>query len=364
LPRTILHGVERYVRNVAEDLRDIHVVIKNNEAKLDGLDKEQNKQFKQASDWQDETTTSLKRLREDGGTTYQEVKGVRKEQEDRQQRDERQSILTWLTPTDYTAQQHDFVSRRQAGTGQWLLDSAEFQAWLETDKQTLFCPGIPGAGKTILTSIVVQELTTRFRNDESIGIAYLYCNFRRQDEQKVDDLLASLLKQLSQERTFLPDSVETLYGKHKDKRTRPSFDEISRTFQTVTAIFSKVFIIIDALDECRTTDGCQTRLLTEIFLAQANSRANIFATSRFMPEVVEKFEGSISLEIRASEEDVRRYLDSHMFRLPAFVRRNPDLQEEINIGIVLLVKGMWVPYIRIQDEALTCFKVPPCTALS
>jgi hypothetical protein len=339
LSRTILHGIERYVRNVAEDLRDIHVVIKNNEAKLDG--------FKQASEWQDETTTSLKRLCEDGGTTYQEVKGVRKEQEDRQQRDERQSILTWLSPTDYTAQQHDFVSRRQAGTGQWLLDSAEFQAWLETDKQTLFCPGIPGAGKTILTSIVVQELTTRFRNDESIGVAYLYCNFRRQDEQKVDDLLASLLKQLSQERTFLPDSVETLYEKHKNKRTRPSFDEISRTFQSVTAIFSKVFIIIDALDECRTTDGCQTRLLTEIFLAQANSRANIFATSRFMPEVVEKFEGSVSLEIRASEEDVRRYLDRHMFRLPAFVRRNPDLQEEIKIGIVLLVKGMWVPYVRI-----------------
>jgi cell division protein FtsB len=340
LPRTILHGVERYVRNVAEDLRDIHVIIKNNEAKLDGLDKEQNKQFKQASDWQDETTASLKRLREDGGTIYQEVKGVRKDQEDRQQRDKRQSILTWLTPTDYTAQQHDFVSRRQAGTGQWLLDSAEFRAWLETDKQTLFCPGIPGAGKTILTSIVVQELTTRFRNDESIGIAYLYYNFRRQDEQKVDDLLASLLKQLSQERTFLPDCVETLYENHKEKRSQPSFDEISRTFQSVTAIFSKVFIIIDALDECRTTNGCRTKLLTEIFSAQANSKANIFATSRFMPEVIEKFEGSISLEIRASEEDVQRYLDSHMFRLPAFVRRNPDLQEEIKMRIVLLVKGM------------------------
>jgi hypothetical protein len=59
-----------------------------------------------------------------------------------------------------------------------------------------------------------------------------------------------------------------------------------------------------------------------------------------MPEVTEKFKGSISLEIRASEEDVRRYLDSHLFRLPAFVSRRPDLQEEIKTGIVLLVKGM------------------------
>jgi hypothetical protein len=47
-------------------------------------------------------------------------------------------------------------------------------AWVETDKRTLFCPGIPGAGKTILTLIVVEELFTRFENDGSIGIAYLY----------------------------------------------------------------------------------------------------------------------------------------------------------------------------------------------
>jgi hypothetical protein len=119
----------------------------------------------------------------------------------------------------------------------------------------------------MLTAITIDDLTMRFEHEADIGITYLYCNFRRQDEQKADHLLASLLKQLSQERTSLPDSVKALYEKHKDKRTRPSFDEISRTFQSVVAMFSKVFIVIDALDECRTTDGCGTRLLTEIFLA-------------------------------------------------------------------------------------------------
>jgi hypothetical protein len=60
-------------------------------------------------------------------------------------------------------------------------------------------------------------------------------------------------------------------------------------------------------------------------------------TSRFIPEITEKFEGSISREIRASEEDVQRYLDSHMFRLLGFISRNLELQEEIKTGIVLLV---------------------------
>ena len=255
---------------------------------------------------------------------------------------ERRIILDWLTNIDYASQQSDFINRRQVGTGQWLIDSEEYQTWVQTPKETLFCPGIPGAGKTILTAIIIDDLTMRFQSEADIGIAYLYCNFRRQDEQNADHLLASLLKQLSQKRTSLPDSVKALYEKHKDQRTRPSFDEISRTFQSVAITFSKVFIVIDALDECRTTDGCRTRLLTEIFLAQAKSRANVFATSRFMPEVTEKFEGSISLEIRAGEEDVRRYLEGHMFRLPGFVVRGPELQEEIKTNIVKAVDGMYV----------------------
>ncbi|RDW67885.1 hypothetical protein BP6252_09281 [Coleophoma cylindrospora] len=69
---------------------------------------------------------------------------------------QRQTILDWLTPIDYITRQQDSIRRRQAGTGQWLLDSKEFQSWLSTDKQTLFCPGIPGAGKTILTFLLAE----------------------------------------------------------------------------------------------------------------------------------------------------------------------------------------------------------------
>lgn len=67
-------------------------------------------------------------------------------------------ILNWLADSNYSSQHNDYLSRRQQGTGQWLLDSGEYQDWLSTDKQTLFCPGIPGAGKTILTAIVVENL--------------------------------------------------------------------------------------------------------------------------------------------------------------------------------------------------------------
>ena len=49
------------------------------------------------------------------------------------------------------------------------------------------------------------------------------------------------------------------------------------------------------------------------------------------------------LEIRASSEDVERYLEDHMGQLPSFVRRDRSLQEEIKARISEAVDGMCVP---------------------
>jgi Cdc6-like AAA superfamily ATPase len=256
---------------------------------------------------------------------------------------ERQAIKEWLTPVNYFTQQSDFIDRRQEGTGKWLLDSAEFQGWLEASKQTLFCPGIPGAGKTMITSIIVEHLSAKFQSDAHVGIAYLYCSFRRHQEQRPVDLLTSLLKQLVQGRPSIPTSVKNLYECHKEKQTRPSCDEVSKVLDSVVAEFTQTFIIVDALDECQILEGSCEKFLSGIFNLQAKTGANLFATSRFIPEIVKQFEGSVSLEICASDEDVKRYLDGHMFELPSFVRRSSELQEEIKTSIVKAVDGMYVP---------------------
>jgi hypothetical protein len=261
-------------------------------------------------------------------------------QDNRERRAEQQAIFNWLTPMNYSSKQNDFIDRRQAGTGQWFLESAEFQEWLELQKETLFCPGIPGAGKTIITAIVISELNARFQNDPDVGIAYLYCDFRQQDEQKAEDLLASLLKQLSQKLPSMPDSVEALYNDHKHKRTRPSINEISGALHSVAAMYSKVFIAVDALDECQDSNGCRQRFLSDVLSLQAKTGANLFMTSRAIPEVTAMFEDARSIEIRANKEDVGKYLDSHMSLLPRFVVRNPEFQEEIKSEIIELVDGM------------------------
>jgi hypothetical protein len=81
---------------------------------------------------------------------------IQQGQKNRELVEERSTILNWLTPIDYATTQSDHFRRRQPGTGQWLSDLSEFKSWADDKNQTLFCPGIPGAGKRILTSITLM----------------------------------------------------------------------------------------------------------------------------------------------------------------------------------------------------------------
>jgi hypothetical protein len=191
-----------------------------------------------------------------------------------------------------------------------------------------------------MTSIVIDHLYTKYKTDASIGIAYLYFNFRQQHRRS--DLFASLLKQLVRQRSFIPRTLQTLYQDHNKRQIRPSSDEISGILQSVVADFQRVFIIIDALDEFQVSDGGRTIFLSGILGLQAKTGANIFATSRFVPEIAKIFQQSILLEIRADNIDVQRYLNSYMSQLPSFVLSDFRLQSEIKNTISKAVDGMYV----------------------
>ncbi|KAF3076556.1 Ankyrin repeat, PH and SEC7 domain containing protein secG [Trichoderma lentiforme] len=271
--------------------------------------------------------------------------------------DEDLRILEWVTSIDYGSQQSDFLRRREPGTGQWLIDSREYQDWLGARKQTLFCPGIPGAGKTILTSIVVDHLESTYRADPTIRIAYIYCNYRRQEEQSIEKLLGSLLKQLSQGENCIPNCLKGFYKHHEKKRTQLSLLEIQTALQSAAENYSTVFIVIDALDECQNLDGSRQKFLTELFSLQEKSGCNLFMTSRVIPEIVDRFNGiSMSLEIRASTEDIERYLKGNTGQLPAFVQQSQELQQMIAAEISKAVDGMFLLaqiYLNSLNDKMT-----------
>jgi hypothetical protein len=131
--------------------------------------------------------------------------------------------------------------------------------------------------------------------------------------------------------------VGILYNRHKGKGTRPSLDEISKALRSVTAEYSRAYFFIDALDECEVY-GCRTKFLAELFDLQRICGVNIFATSRFIPQITERFKYSMTMEIRACDEDVREYLRDRILQSESAIL--VPVSEEIQSGIIEAAGGM------------------------
>ncbi|KAF2186776.1 hypothetical protein K469DRAFT_775866 [Zopfia rhizophila CBS 207.26] len=135
-----------------------------------------------------------------------------------QQSQRRGKILEWISSTDFPTQQSDFIARRQEGTGVLFIDSPEFTKWFNESKRTLFCPCIPGAGKTMMAAITIDYLP-RTVESNTIGVAYLYCNYKAQADQTTASLIAAILKQLMQAQPPVMEPVARLYEHHASLRT-------------------------------------------------------------------------------------------------------------------------------------------------
>ena len=162
-----------------------------------------------------------------GAAVLTEVREGRREQMDQKAVAHRHAVLDWLTPKDYVSQQIDHLGRGRPGTRQWLIDSKEYSTWCGEGGRILFCLGIPGAGKTITTSIVVDDLTRKA--NQVTCVAYVYCDFRQQDEQTAQYLPSSLLRQLTRGQTSLLGCVDALHQRHSQPGTRPSVAELRAT---------------------------------------------------------------------------------------------------------------------------------------
>ncbi|XHG04001.1 hypothetical protein AWENTII_007284 [Aspergillus wentii] len=230
-------------------------------------------------------------------------------------------VMDWICPMDYSSQQSDFFAQHEEGTGNWLLTSESFQKWLHGSNQILLGEVIPGTGKTILTSIVINYLQTYFDQNNDVGIAYIFCNFRQQHEQTLNGLLAA------SERAY--------------------FTYTGGDFKYVSAVvmsYQKVLIVVDAVDEIRTSDGTCRDFLSTIFYLQQSTEVSVFATSRSNTGVSTIFKNNHSsfLEIRALNDDLRSYIGGQVVKMQPFISDDAILKTQIMNAIVEAVDGMFL----------------------
>ena len=248
-------------------------------------------------------------------------------------------VMEWISPIDHWVTQSDTIARRQEGTGQWILDSDAFTNWLHTPNAILLCPGIPGAGKTVVAAIAVDHISKLARRNK-VALACLYCDYKTQNGTRVVDLFAAVLKQILQSRLSLPMSLTKLYEDHSERNTRMSLQELLSVLHAELANLQPTYLVVDALDECSDKQGTRSGFMEELRKFPNSTDVRLMVTSRFVSDVMEAFPDALKLEVRASHDDVKRYVAGQVSRLPRCVRRDDDLQREVQDSIAQAVDGM------------------------
>ena len=112
-------------------------------------------------------------------------------------------------------------------------------------------------------------------------------------------------------------------------------------------IYSRVFIVVDALDEC--LDSAREHFIKEFQSLARN--VNLMVTTHPLPSIEDHFQGVSHLQIQAHSDDMRKYIIEDRIpckgRLARLVNNDRALQESIMIEVVTNASGMYVFLILV-----------------
>jgi hypothetical protein len=179
-------------------------------------------------------------------------------------------VQEWLATKSEAQINHErFVAERNKypGTGRWILKHGPISSWMTADVPTtclLWMIGVPGAGKTMLASVVIEECK---RQKDSIT-SYFYCSQDSQDDNYAVAVFRSLLEQILHQCPIL------LAYCHSKLIT--SGEPSLRSFTLTKALLTdcciragKQYIVIDGLDEC---EPVQRKLIVDFFNGLVNEQ--------------------------------------------------------------------------------------------
>lgn len=258
--------------------------------------------------------------------------------------EERRKVLNWIQPYNPHENHEMSLKLRHPGTGLWLIESDEFKAWLSCSSAKLWCYGIPGAGKTVLASSVIQEALGR--SSASTAVAFFYCDYKNATTQDPRNILGSLACQIAVQDEQSFGKLQALYTKHNPS-DRPSvgvdLEELRDLLVEMASSFDDAMIVVDALDECGTQSSFVTRLLSSLNNSGEASNIKTLFLSRDEQDIRETLEDYGQMPIAARSSDLKIFVGAEIecrIRNKDLRIKDQSLKQEIMERLVEGADGM------------------------
>ncbi|KAF1363959.1 HET-domain-containing protein [Lizonia empirigonia] len=225
-------------------------------------------------------------------------------------------VPSWLTAPDPSTNLHKAIEQRQAETGLWLLESAKFEAWKQNEASRLWLYGIPGCGKTILSSALIEHLLHCCHADVRSATAYFYFDFSDVQKQDPGLMLCSLIAQLQPHLMTVPGTLDALITSCSNGQQQPAPHVLLEILRQTIREIPQVYVVLDALDECSQPSELLEMLTTVTGWQLQN--LHVLMTSRKERDIEDSLasymdnENAICLQSDIVDKDIHRYVEQRL----------------------------------------------------
>ncbi|PLB46615.1 hypothetical protein P170DRAFT_438328 [Aspergillus steynii IBT 23096] len=220
----------------------------------------------------------------------------------------------WLSSSNHYQRRKEIFSKRHGRTGEWFLHTPDFHKWVNDEDQTLWCYGIAGSGKSVIASLIADRLI-QYKQDHATYVAFLFADPDIGHRTTAEDIISSILKQFLIEHEFSTccSHLENLYTAHHRRKSRPSWEECLEVFRLFMERLSKVYIVIDGLDQQGILDESVTMLLSAL---ESWTNLNLLITTRSKTPFTDWKRPRAYINISASKQDMKSYIEHRTIMVP------------------------------------------------
>ena len=156
-----------------------------------------------------------------------------------------------------------------------------------------------------------------------------------------------LVKRIEKDGDISLDVLRT-YERRSSGQSRPLLEELTDFLVGQLAVYERLYLIIDALDECPEGNGARGAIIDLLrTLRKIGTRCSVLVTSRIQYTFQNEFggEGCLRLDVSANTSDVRKFIQSNIkrhWRIARAVEDDPNLQETIVADLTKKAGGMFL----------------------